>query len=180
MHRILLFPRFKYPKLLLLVLTYVIAYLLFADRELAGIEGVFSALGYVGVFLAGIMYSYGFTAAPAAAFFAIISGQVSIIPAGLIGGLGSLIGDLSIFEFIRTGFEDELRKLHQEHLLKRVNVPFKTLILPFVVGFFIASPLPDEIGVSLLAASKISARWFAILSYLLNTAGIFAFLLIGK
>jgi len=48
-------------------------------------------------------------------------------------------------------------------------------------GFVIASPLPDEIGVSLLAGTtKISTRTFAILSYFLNTAGIFIVLLAGK
>ena len=49
-----------------------------------------------------------------------------------------------------------------------------------VAGFIIASPLPDEIGVTMIAASKsISAKVFSVISYVLNTAGIFVILMIG-
>jgi hypothetical protein len=53
-------------------------------------------------------------------------------------------------------------------------------LIPIVAGFIIASPLPDEIGISMLAISKsVSTKKFAVISYLLNTGGIIAILLIG-
>src|SRR3989344_5750951 len=46
-----------------------------------------------------------------------------------------------------------------------------------VVGaILIASPLPDEIGVSLMGLSKISTIRFVILSFVLNATGIFLIL----
>jgi len=96
-----------------------------------------------------------------------------------------VIGDLFIFSFIRSSFIDEIKKLSREKIIKHFNGKspsiFKEYLLPVVAGFIIASPLPDEIGISLLAASSmISTKAFAVVSYLLNTAGIFALLYLGK
>jgi uncharacterized membrane protein YdjX (TVP38/TMEM64 family) len=46
-----------------------------------------------------------------------------------------------------------------------------------MAGFFIASPLPDEIGVSLLAGfTRIEEKKFALVSFALNTLGIIVLL----
>ena len=104
---------------------------------------------------------------------------------GLIGGLGALVGDLFIFNFLRHSFADEISKFRKEKIVLYINrkVPnlFKKYLVPVFAGFIIASPLPDEIGVALLAASRtISTKIFSLLSYALNTAGIFVILVIGN
>ena len=114
-----------------------------------------------------------------------LAGHHNIYLAGLIGGLGALVGDLIVFIFIRHSFRDEIKKLSKERIVLYINhkTPnlFKKYLLPLIAGFIIASPLPDEIGVSLLAAYKtFSIKIFSIISYLLNTAGIFAILFIGN
>ena len=103
----------------------------------------------------------------------------------MIAGFGALIADLVIFKFIRSSFKEEVDKLSQEKIVQNINnhVPnsLKRYLLPVFAGFIIASPLPDEIGVTLLAAVKpISIKIFSILSYVLNTAGIFVILIIGN
>ena len=95
-----------------------------------------------------------------------------------------MVGDLIIFKFIRYSFADEIDKFSKEKAINRLNnkIPnlLKKYFVPVLAGFIIASPLPDEIGVSLLATSRsISTKFFSILSYVLNTAGIFIILLIG-
>lgn len=51
----------------------------------------------------------------------------------------------------------------------------------FIAGFLIASPLPTEIGVVLMASLKnILTKKFAVVAYLLHTTGIFVILLIGR
>lgn len=180
-------PRYvaKYPKFLLLFLTFLIAYLLFYGRAYEPLHDFIISAGYLGTFLAGIFFAYGFTAAPATAIFLILSKEQNFLLAGLIGGLGALIADLVIFSFIRTSFKDEISKLSQERIVQNLNnhTPnlLKKYLLPVFAGFIIASPLPDEIGVSLLAASKaISMKIFSAISYMLNTAGIFVILMIGS
>lgn len=175
----------KYPKFLLLFITFLIAYLLFNGRTNPKLHLFILSLGFFGTFLTGILFTYGFTAAPATAIFLILAKEQNIFLAGLIGGLGALLGDLFIFNFIRYSFNDEVRKLYRERLVMYVNSKTPNLIkrylLPVVAGFIIASPLPDEIGVTMLAASRsISVKIFSVISYVLNTAGIFAVLAIGN
>ena len=179
-----IFSRIKYPKFLLLILTFIAAYILFRGRNFLLLHSFLLSLGYAGTFLAGILFTYGFTAAPATAILLILAKEQNLLLAGFIGGFGALIGDLLIFGFIRFSFSDELKKLSEEriviHLNNKTHPLLKKYLIPVVAGFIIASPLPDEIGVSLLAASrKISTRLFSIISYILNTAGIFVVLIIG-
>ena len=176
--------RIKYPKLLLLILTFIIAYIIFSGRDFLPVRNVLSSLGYFGTFLAGILFVYGFTAAPATAILLILAGEQNILLAGFIAGFGALVGDLLIFKFIRHSFADEIEKLSKEKAFNYANnkipIMLKKYFIPVLAGFIIASPLPDEIGVSLLAGSTtISTRIFSIVSYILNTAGIFIILMIG-
>ncbi len=175
----------KYPKFLLLFITFLIAYLLFYSRDYVPFQDFITGLGYSGTFVAGILFVYGFTAAPATAIFLILAQQQNIYFASLIGGLGALIGDLFIFSFIKYSFADEIKKLSKERIVKYFNgrLPgfLKENLLPVAAGFIIASPLPDEIGVTLLAASRnISIEIFSVISYVLNTAGIFVILIVGN
>ncbi len=177
--------KLKYPKLLFLIFTFVIAYLIFTEKDFSPFHNFLFSLGYFGTFLAGVFFTYGFTAAPATAILLILAGEQNILLAGFIAGFGALIGDLIIFKFIRYSFADEIEKLSREKTIAHFNnkIPnlFKKYFVPVLAGFIIASPLPDEIGVSLLAASKsISTNLFSVLSYVLNTTGIFIILLIGS
>ena len=177
--------KLKYPKLLLLLITFVLAHIIFSGRNFQPLNDVLSSLGYFGTFLAGILFVYGFTAAPATAILLIIAKEQNIILAGLIAGLGALAGDLLIFRFIRHSFADETGELSKEKSLNYINnkIPktLKKYSILTLAGFIIASPLPDEIGVSLLAvATTVSTKVFSVISYILNTAGIFVILLMGN
>jgi uncharacterized membrane protein YdjX (TVP38/TMEM64 family) len=177
--------KIKYPKLLFLIFTFIVAYFIFTGRDFSLFHNFLLSLGYFGTFLAGVFFTYGFTAAPATAILLILSNEQNIFFGSFIAGFGALVGDLIIFKFIRYSFADEIRKLSQEKAINHLNNKIPTLLkkyfVPILAGFIIASPLPDEIGVSLLAASRsIPTKFFSILSYVLNTAGIFIILLIGS
>ena len=173
-----------YPKLLLLIITFILAYLIFAGRTYHPLTDFVLMAGYLGTFIAGALFAYGFTAAPATAILLLLSKEQNIVAAGLIGGLGALIGDLLIFSFIRISFSDEIKRISNEKIIKTFNshMPnhIKKYLLPVFAGFVIASPLPDEIGVTLLAAYKqMSFELFTMLSYALNTTGILFVLYVG-
>lgn len=168
----------------MLVITFLIAYLIFKEKDLPAMHNLLTNLGYFGTFLAGILYAYGFTAAPATSILMILAKQQNIIFTGVIAGVGALTGDMLIFKFIKHSFKDEIKKLSKENFIIHIKTmmpkPIKKYLLPTIAGILIASPLPDEIGVSMLATTKISTKIFSILSYTLNTAGIFLILIIGK
>lgn len=177
--------KLKYPKLILLVFTIFLAYFLFVKRDLLPFYDSLLYLGYFGALITGIFFAYGFTAAPATAVLLMISQNHSIILVSILAGFGAFLGDLIIFKLIKNSFSDELRKLSRERITRKINRvvpnPIKKYVAPIFAGFIIASPLPDEIGVSLLAASKnISTNLFFIISYLLNTLGIFIILSVGN
>jgi len=178
--------KLKYPKFLLLLITYILAWIIFAGKDFTPLSDFFKSLGYFGSFLAGSLYTYGFTSGPATAILLILAGTgQNIIIAGLLAGFGAVCGDLLIFRFIRTSFKDELKKLSQEKFSKKIkkHMPqwLRIYFLPVLGGVIIASPLPDEIGASMMAVSKkISTRFFCVLSYLFNTSGIFIILAIGS
>lgn len=181
--------KLKYPKLLFLLMTFILAYFLFAGRNFRVLQDALQLLGYFGTFIAGLLFAYGFTAAPATAILLILAKEQNILIAGLIAGLGALTGDWIIFRLIRSTFSDEINSLSNGisngKMMKAINHTIPSIIkkhlLMVIAGFIIASPLPDEIGVSLMATSRhISPKLFTILSYLLNTIGIFLVLYIGR
>lgn len=176
--------KLKYPKFFALILTFIVAYIIFKERNFLPFQDALLSLGYLGAFLSGIFFTYGFTAAPATAILLILAKEQNIFLAGFIAGFGALIGDLVIFKFIRYSFSDEIKKLSKgkvsNYFSDKSPYLFKKYLIPILAGFIISSPLPDEIGISLLAASTtISIRVFSIISYILNTAGIFVILIIG-
>ncbi|MEK7078485.1 MAG: hypothetical protein AAB929_00295 [Patescibacteria group bacterium] len=144
--------------------------------------------GYIGIFLGGIFYAYGFTAAPATAALLVLAKGQNILSAGIIGGLGALLSDMIIFLFVRYSFIDEIEMLKKEKAMRIVEKEIKNIcgsfvnyFIPFVAAFFIASPLPTEVGVVLMATLKsISTKKFIVLAYFLHTIGIFIILLIGR
>ena len=177
--------KFKYHKLFLLFLAFLIAYFLFLKRDALPVYRALSPFGYFGTFISGVMFTYGFTAPIASAIFLILSKEQNIFLAGVIGGLGALIGDLLIFKLIRHSFSDEIKKLSKERVLVKINskIPrgLRAYLILILGGFIIASPLPDEIGIALLAGYKhISVKFFSVISYFLNTMGIFVILLFGR
>lgn len=176
--------RVKYPKLILLFFSFVIAYEFFLLVNTSHITRLVSSLGYAGTFIAGVLFSYGFTAAPATALL-IFFGQHQVWwVAALIGAAGSTVGNLLIFHIIRYSVEDELQKLERTASVRRFEraVPrkLKHFIVPVLAGFIMASPLPDEIALSLFALARhISHHELVLVSYVLHFLGISALIALG-
>ncbi|HVY01523.1 MAG TPA: hypothetical protein VHA12_02050 [Candidatus Nanoarchaeia archaeon] len=177
--------KFKYPKIGLLIVCTVIAYLFFSHEIGKQFLSLLGLEGYFGSFIAGILFSFGFTTPFAIGAFAVMSpGNVYL--ASIIGGLGAMLADLTIFKIIKISFMPELRKLMKNKTFKLITehkIPFKTKIKNYFMyafsGIIIASPLPDEIGITMLASiSKINAFTLAIISFICNTLGILIILLI--
>lgn len=177
--------KIQYPKLFGLIVCIIAAYLLFRTAFFKEFAEMFNSRGYVSIFLAGILFAYGFTAPFAVGFFVSLAPQVNIFIAAPLAGAGALMADLTIFQFIRTSFQSEFDKLKFTQLSQKIRTLFnnhfsdklKKYILWSIAGFLIASPLPDEFSVSLISGfTNLDKKLFSIISYLLNTAGILAIL----
>ncbi len=172
----------KYKKFKSLGLIYILTFFLFGGLSNL-IPESFIEWGYLGIFISGILYVFSFTAPIATALILIFSSNKNIILLGLIAGVGSLVGDMIIFHFIRISFADEIEEFSNHKLslftLKKIPRRYQKYLAYIVGAFFIATPLPDEIGVTILASSKeVKLKHFGIVSYVLNTGGIFLIVLL--
>ena len=177
--------KLKYPKLLVLLLTFVLAYELFIFLNAARFTTLISSWGYIGTFIAGILFSYGFTAAPATALFLVLGHQQTWWIASIIGALGSVCGNLLVFNVIRYSVDDELKRLERTKSVRQFEraVPrrLKHFIVPVLAGFIMASPLPDEAAMSLFALARhISHLELILVSFVLHFLGIAALIGLGN
>lgn len=176
--------RFKYPKLILLILSIIISYYIFQNLTITNEISKLNELSYLGIFIAGIFIAFGFSA-PLAVGFLVVSHPQNIFLAALVGGCGAFISDYTIFKLIKFSFLNEFNSLKKETIKKireithqNIKIKIKHYILYLFAGILIATPLPDEIGISMLAGlTTIKPKIFAIMSFLLHTFFIFLLLL---
>ena len=178
--------KIKYPKLLLLLFSILFAYFFF---QLASVKEFINAFkgggGYFLIFISGLFFSYGFTAPLAVGFFISLAPQVNIFIAAPLAGFAAAISDFLIFHFIRFYFVDEFRELSLSFIFQEARQVFNRYSGPFLKKYFLwglgglilASPLPDEFGVSLLSGfTNINQKIFFIASFCFDTIGIFVIL----
>lgn len=134
-------------------------------------------LGYLGAFLTGIFFVSTFTAVPAAYVLYSLAETLHPVEIALLAGLGAMLGDYLIFRLIKDSLFEELKpaltKLQHPALRTLFKTPYFSWLLPFIGAVVIASPLPDEAGVSLLGLSKIRKWQFFAITFALNAIGIF-------
>ena len=180
--------KFKYPRLTLFAVMIIFAYLIFRDPRISEIISHLDLLKSLGSFIAGILYSFGFTGPFAAGFFLALKPD-NIWLTCIIGGTGSMVADFLIFKFVKISFKEEFRNLKEEKFSKKLGRAIRKVMGRRVRIFFmyiftiilIASPLPDETGITILAGlTKIKTKAIMVIGFALNTLGILSILYIGK
>ncbi len=133
---------------------------------------------WVGILIAGIGYSSLFTVAPATVALAAIGQVTPAWQVALVGGFGAMIGDQVVFRFIRSEISSRLL-LWAPRLGRWVR--YRSIRWPIAVlgALIVASPLPDEIGLSLLGLSHVRDRTLLMLTFVLNGIGIWAIASVG-
>ncbi len=176
--------KFRYPKLTLLAIVIILAYIIFSNPLISSFSSNLGEFHYLGMLIAGMFFTSGFTAPIAIGFF-ITANPPNILLSGVIAGVGAMMMDFLILKFIRFSFTDEFESLENTHsakvlsriIEKDLGKKIKNYLLYIFAGIFIASPLPDELGVIMLAGlTKINSRVFALFSFIANTIGVLIFL----
>ena len=180
--------KFPYPKIILFLIITIISYFIFTNPGVISyLDGLEILHTNWGVFIAGILFAFGFTTPLSIGLFLTLNPS-SILFASIIGALGSLIADLLIFKLIHMSFMDEFKSLERTKPFKFIEYEFdnnfsahvRNYLLYIFAGIIFASPLPDEVGVTMLVGlSRINPYIFSIISFLLHAVGIAAILLIA-
>lgn len=161
----------------IIILSILIAVILVKTGILVSLIEGLGAFKLLGAFIAGMFFTSIFTTVPALTTLGEIALLQNPFLVAIIGGLGAVIGDMVIFRFVRDRFADDLKEVFTlEHPSKRLaklaDMRFFRWFVLFFGGLIIASPLPDELGVSILGLAKVPTRWFIPIAFIFNTLGI--------
>ncbi len=140
--------------------------------------------GYIGAFAGGILFVSTFTMSIGVSLLLLLAETLHPIEIGLLAGMGAVIGDLVIFQYIRSkGLISEIKHFFEffggDKIKHLVHTKYFSWALPVLGAIIIASPLPDELGVGLMGISKLKTSQFILLSFVLNAMGIFLIVATG-
>lgn len=170
--------RYHYKNLTYFTLSFILALFLIQNQYFRNLLVHLNNYGYIGAFFGGMLFVSTFTVSIGTVILLLLSSTINPIEIGIIAGIGAVIGDLSIFHLIRSkGFIDEIKHFFQyfggDKISHLIHTKYFSWTLPVLGALIIASPLPDELGVSLMGISKLTTYQFVLLSFILNAIGIF-------
>ncbi len=127
-------------------------------------------------FVAGLFFTSAFTLAPSALFLGELSRHISPFTIAFFGALGAMCGDLILFLFIRDRLTDDIKAMFPKravrHFLNSFHLGFWKWLSPVLGALIIASPLPDEFGLSLLGLSRTRIAVLLPVAFVMNFLGI--------
>jgi len=161
----------------LLILGIVVAVAI-GESKVMNQLAAYGPVGYVLTsFVLGAMYSSLFTVAPATVGFVhLATAGVPVSVMGICGGIGAMLGDLSMFQVIKFGLTDNLVRIFQAHSRglyeKLFRIRFFKILLVIVGIVIVATPIPDEMGLAIMGLGKARWRTVAIIGFVFNALGI--------
>jgi hypothetical protein len=162
----------------LIIMSIVIAILFVKTSSLDIFLAATAERSILSSFIAGIFFTSIFTTAPAIVALVEIAHHSSLFSTAFFGALGAIVGDLLIFKFVRDSLTEHMLEMYKhEKILHRslqlLRLKYFRWITFLIGGLIIASPLPDELGISLLGFSKMKTSTFIAISFIFNFIGIF-------
>lgn len=164
---------YRYKYTIILIATFLAA---FAVARLGYLDAIAATAAganqIVYAFIAGALYSFSFTAAFAVILFSNLTlSQEAVWPIAVIAATGGLVMDLTLLRFIKGFLSEELTG-HTKRVVERVvHIRPIRFLMQFLGAIIIASPLPEEIGLTLLGISHLSFWRIVWVTYTLNIIG---------
>jgi uncharacterized membrane protein YdjX (TVP38/TMEM64 family) len=140
--------------------------------------------GYLAAPVAGLLFASTFTVASGMLLLLTLAKSLSPVLLIILGAAGAVTGDWLIFRFVHRGIEEEAAPIFAEleketHVHKIMHTRYFAWTLPVIGAFVLVSPLPDELGVSLLGLSQVSKKRFLLISAASHTVGMILILTVG-
>lgn len=148
--------------------------------------GYFSGINFIpAAFVMGFLFSLTFTAAIATSVFVLLA-ETTHNPylVALIGGLGSIAANGILYKFFKEEILEDIEALEPKYAKKIAHKIMHSKLfvglIPYIAALMLVSPLPDEIGIMMLAGANFKYTKFFLISFGLHTIGILVIVLLGK
>lgn len=165
--------------ILFFALSVFFAVALFKSSALEALIRLSEGFTLLGAFIAGALFTSVFTIPLALATFGEIAAYGSPWALALVAALGAAVADVLLLAFIKL----RLSKIivfalgaHRPWLERMLKYRTFRVAAPILGAFAIASPLPDEVGLSLFGLAQIRLSIIAPLVFILHFSGILAVL----
>ena len=167
----------RYKNLTIFFLSILFAVFLSKNESFHSFLMHLGNFGYLGAFFTGIFFVSTFTVSSAVVVLFVLAESLTAWEIGVIAGLGAVVGDLTIFRLFKDRLLCEIEPIYDRlggnHIIKILHLKYFSWTLPVFGALIVASPFPDELGISLMGISKMKTYQFLVLSFILNAIGIF-------
>ncbi len=171
-------------ELLIILVSVAAGIVLWQTQAVSQLLGPAREVSVLVSLLSGFFFSSVFTVVPATVAIIEISQHYSLLWLAVFGGLGALLGDYIVFHFVRDHISNSLLTLLRHHTSERWRAIFHLrlfrYLMPLLGAIIIASPLPDELGLTIWGLSRLPTRYFVPLSFSMNALGILIIGLISR
>lgn len=172
------YAHYRYKNTTLVVLSLVLLWYVVDAPVARGFITSIAERGPLGIVVTGFFFTSTFTVGAASFVLFQLVHIFSPLEVAFFGGMGAVIGDVVLFHILKDHIAEEwhpiFEHLSQSHVGKLFHTPFFAWLSPFVGALIIASPLPDEFGISLLGIAKLKTWQFVLISFAMNMLGILA------
>ncbi len=170
--------RFEYKHTTMLIIVLVAFVFLLDSALMSAFFEFVEELGHLGMMIAGALFVSVFTTAASVVMLFELGRTYPPLEVIFFATIGSTIGDFIILNLFENNIAHEMKLLMKKaqlhklvRLLKRKK--FRPLFLIIGVGI-IGSPIPDEIGLTLMDLSHYSKAKILALCFMANSIGIAA------
>ncbi len=144
---------------------------------LHNVVSVMSEVKLLATFITGFFFTMVFTIVPATIVFVELAHQMSHLQLAFWGALGAMTGDLTIFFFVSDRFAKDIMEVIKISKAKKITHFFKKgyfrWLSPLIGALIIASPLPDEIGITMMEMSKVRMAFIVPITFCMNFLAIY-------
>ncbi len=166
----------RYKNLTLTFLGLILAVLLSLYEPFHNFLLSLGEFEYISAFIGGALFVSFFTLPIGAVILLVLAENLPLLPLAVVAGAGGVTADYIIFRIVRDNLSDEITQLYNEfggrHLTHLFHTSYFNWMVPLFGAILIASPLPDELGVSLLGLSKMKTLRFLEIAFLLDVGGV--------
>jgi len=165
--------RFKRNTLIFFFVSILVIFLFLLDPQVgifienAGREG-----GVLSSLIVGAFYTTSVTSPIATGAIYYLGKVQHPLQIAFIGAFGSVFVDYLFFRYFKQRATPSLKYLSNKLKLKNHTKKIFKFLAPLAAVAVIASPLPDELGLAILATINFKTKWTLLISYFANFIGI--------